>query len=94
MDNSNSELKAIKDEAEDHDDDSKNESRRSDHITMDEIYQEIGEFGPWQWINLGLLWLPSLASGIIVITFSFTGLIIIIIIIVIMIIISFISLQP
>ena len=42
-------------------------------ITIDELYCEIGEFGLWQWVGIALLWLPSLASGMMVLTFSYSG---------------------
>ena len=44
-----------------------------DHITMDEIFHEIGEFDHWQWMNIALMWLPSAASGLMLIGFSFAG---------------------
>ena len=49
-----------------------NEGKSSD-ISVDELYGDLGEFGLWQWLGLALLWLPSLASGLIVLTFSFAG---------------------
>ena len=44
-----------------------------ENITIDELYLEIGEFGLWQWMGIAFLWLPSLASGMIVLTFSYAG---------------------
>ena len=42
-------------------------------MNYDDILEELGESGPWHIINLLLLWLPSLASGIFVLTYSFSG---------------------
>jgi hypothetical protein len=42
-------------------------------MQYDLILEELGEFGPWQLIPVILLWLPSIASGIFVLTYSFTG---------------------
>lgn len=47
---------------------------KSSDISVDEIYSDLGEFGLWQWLGLALLWLPSMAAGLIVLTFSFAGL--------------------
>ncbi len=44
-----------------------------DIMNYDDILEELGESGPWHIINLLLLWLPSLASGIFVLTYSFSG---------------------
>ena len=42
-------------------------------MNYDQILEEIGEFGPWQILPVILLWLPSIAAGVFVLTFSFTG---------------------
>jgi hypothetical protein len=42
-------------------------------MNYDKILEELGEFGPWQLIPVILLWFPSIASGIFVLTYSFTG---------------------
>ena len=42
-------------------------------MNYDSILEELGEFGPWQLVPVVLLWFPSIASGIFVITYSFTG---------------------
>ena len=42
-------------------------------MNYDDILEELGELGTWQILNLLLLWLPSIASGIFVLTYSFTG---------------------
>ena len=55
------------------------ESEESNHendnseISIDELYADLGEIGLWQWMGITLLWLPSLAAGMIVLTFSFAG---------------------
>lgn len=43
-------------------------------MNYDDILEELGEFGPWHIFMLALLWLPPMASGIFVLTYSFTGL--------------------
>lgn len=43
-------------------------------LKYDDVLEELGEFGPWQKRNLILLWLPAIATGIFVTTYSFTGL--------------------
>ena len=50
----------------------KDEKKQSD-ISIDELLQDLGEFGLWQWIGIVILWLPSMAGGIIVLTYSFAG---------------------
>ena len=42
-------------------------------MNYDEILEELGELGPWQILNLVLLWIPSIASGMWVLTYSFSG---------------------
>ena len=54
-------------------DDEKDKKKGGDNISIDELYCEIGEFGLWQWAGIALLWLPSLASGMMVLTFSYSG---------------------
>lgn len=43
------------------------------NMNYDDILEELGELGPWQILNLALLWLPAMASGMFVLTYSFTG---------------------
>ena len=45
----------------------------SKDITVDEIYWDLGELGPWQWICLFTLWVPSVVGGFVILTFSFVG---------------------
>ena len=42
-------------------------------MNYDDILEELGELGPWQILHVLLLWLPPMAGGIIVLTYSFTG---------------------
>ena len=42
-------------------------------MNYDDILEELGELGTWQILNMLLLWLPSTACGIFVLTYSFTG---------------------
>ena len=42
-------------------------------MNYDDILEELGELGPWQILNLLLLWLPSVAGGMWVLTYSFAG---------------------
>ena len=42
-------------------------------ITVDDIYWDLGELGPWQWICLLTLWVPSAVAGFVILTFSFVG---------------------
>ena len=42
-------------------------------MNYDEILEELGELGRWQILNLVLLWIPSIASGMWVLTYSFSG---------------------
>ena len=42
-------------------------------LDYDDILEELGELGPWQILHVLLLWLPPMAGGIIVLTYSFTG---------------------
>ena len=42
-------------------------------MNYDDILLEIGELGPWQIGHLLALWLPAIASGIFVLTYSFSG---------------------
>ena len=43
-------------------------------MNYDEILLELGELGPWQIGHLLALWLPAIASGMFVLTYSFSGL--------------------
>ena len=47
--------------------------RKYKKMNYDEILLELGELGPWQIFHLTLLWLPVIASGIYVLTYSFSG---------------------
>ena len=42
-------------------------------MNYDDILEELGELGSWQILNLLLLWIPSIASGMWVLTYSFSG---------------------
>ena len=42
-------------------------------MNYDDILEELGEMGRWQLLHLSLLWLPAMAGGIFVLTYSFTG---------------------
>ena len=42
-------------------------------MNYDDILEELGELGPWQFLHCSLLWLPSVASGICVLIYSFSG---------------------
>ena len=42
-------------------------------MNYDDILEELGELGPWQFLHCLLLWLPSVASGICVLIYSFSG---------------------
>ena len=42
-------------------------------MNYDDVLEELGEMGPWQILNLFLLWLPSVAGGMWVLTYSFAG---------------------
>jgi hypothetical protein len=42
-------------------------------MNYDDILEELGELGPWHILHLALLWLPAMASGVFVLTYSFTG---------------------
>ena len=55
--------------------DEKVKGKKDLKMNYDDILQELGELGLWQIIHLSLLWLPSAASGIFVLTYSFTGLV-------------------
>ena len=48
--------------------------RRPFKMNYDDILLELGELGPWQIGHLLALWLPSIASGMFVLTYSFSGL--------------------
>ena len=50
-----------------------NHENDNSEISIDELYADLGEIGLWQWMGMTLLWLPSLAAGMIVLTFSFAG---------------------
>ena len=43
------------------------------NMNYDDILEELGESGRWQLLHLALLWLPSMAGGIFVLTYSFSG---------------------
>ena len=43
-------------------------------MNYDKIIEHVGETSKWNLINLGLLWLPPIMGGIIVLQTSFTGL--------------------
>ena len=51
----------------------KKDDKKQSDISIDELLQDLGEFGLWQWIGIVILWLPSMAGGIIVLTYSFAG---------------------
>ena len=48
-------------------------SKPTFNIECDEILHQLGGFGYWQWLNCGLLCLPSFVAGLIILTYSFTG---------------------
>ena len=41
---------------------------------FDQALSHLGTYGPWQIVVVGLLWLPAVAAGVIVLLWSFTGL--------------------
>ena len=43
------------------------------HLECDEILKKLGGFGRWQWLNFALLSLPVVVSGLVLLTYSFTG---------------------
>ena len=43
------------------------------HLECDEILKQLGGFGSWQWLNFALLCLPVIMSGLVLLTYSFTG---------------------
>ena len=43
------------------------------HLECDEILKKLGGFGRWQWLNFSLLSLPVVMSGLVLLTYSFTG---------------------
>ena len=49
------------------------ESTKSVHLECDEILKQLGGFGNWQWLNFSLLCLPVIMSGLVLLTYSFTG---------------------
>ena len=49
------------------------DEKKANQITIDELYSELGEFGRWQWLRIGLLCLPAVIFGFSVLSFSFTG---------------------
>ena len=49
------------------------QSKYAFNLECDEILQRLGGFGCWQWLNFAVLCLPSIASGLILLTYSFTG---------------------
>ena len=42
-------------------------------MNYDDILVELGELGPWQILHCILLWIPSITSGMLVLTYSFSG---------------------
>ena len=42
-------------------------------MDYDKIIEHIGETSTWNLINLGLLWLPPIMAGVILLQTSFTG---------------------
>ena len=42
-------------------------------MSFDLILDEIGEFGVWQVLVCGILWVPPMVGGIHVLMYSFTG---------------------
>lgn len=42
-------------------------------IDFDAVLEHIGALGPWQWIQVALLWFVTCAAGIAVVVFAFTG---------------------
>ena len=42
-------------------------------LDFDRILAHVGSFGPWQWKMLSLLYLVSLANGLMVVVYTFTG---------------------
>ena len=42
-------------------------------MNYDDILEELGDLGPWQILHCLLLGLPWIASGICVLTYSFSG---------------------
>ena len=48
-------------------------SAKFSKMNYDDILEELGELGRWQLLHLSLLWLPAMAGGIFVLTWSFTG---------------------
>ena len=51
----------------------KKQSSKFSKMNYDDILEELGELGRWQLLHLSLLWLPAMAGGIFVLTWSFTG---------------------
>ena len=44
-----------------------------DIMDYDKIIEQIGETSTWNLINLGLLWLPPIMAGVLLLQTSFTG---------------------
>ena len=42
-------------------------------MNYDDILVELGELGKWQLLVMALVWLVGIASGIVTMTYSFTG---------------------
>ena len=42
-------------------------------MDYDKIIEHIGETSTWNLINLGLLWLPPIMAGVLLLQTSFTG---------------------
>ena len=51
------------------------QSKSSFTLECDDILQRVGGFSYWQWMNVALLCIPSIVSGFILLTYSFTGII-------------------
>ena len=43
-------------------------------MDYDKIIEHIGETSTWNLINMGLLWLPPMMAGVLLLQASFTGL--------------------
>ena len=42
-------------------------------MNYDEILEHAGETTIWHWINLALIWLPSMLAGSLVLVYSLAG---------------------
>ena len=49
------------------------DTNKQHELDIDEILTELQGTSQWQWRNFFLLCLPSMASGFLVLSFSFTG---------------------